>query len=124
RARAEESQSLLNYGFRFYRTYKLYEAGESLHKVQVWKGAQDQVAVSLQNELYITLPRGKRDQVEVTLDFREPLTAPVAKGAEVGQLTAKLGDRALATRPLTTLNEVPEGFFGRMIDSIRIWLTE
>jgi D-alanyl-D-alanine carboxypeptidase (penicillin-binding protein 5/6) len=125
RARAEESQSLLNYGFRFFRTYKLYEAGESLHKVRVWKGERDQVQVSLGSDLYVTIPSGQRDQVKVTLDFSEPLMAPVAEGTQVGRLTAKLGDQALAVRPLTTLQPVPEGgIFRRVIDSIRVWLTE
>ena len=125
RARAEESQSLLNYGFRFYRTYKLYEAGESLHKVRVWKGGQEQVKVSLKRDLYVTIPRGQRDQVEVTLDFSEPLMAPVAQGADVGRLTAKLGGETLAVRPLVTLHKVPEGgLFRRLIDSVRVWLTE
>ncbi|HKJ71820.1 MAG TPA: D-alanyl-D-alanine carboxypeptidase family protein [Gammaproteobacteria bacterium] len=125
RARAEQSQSLLNYGFRFYRTYKLYEAGEALHKVRVWKGARDHAPVSLKRDLYVTIPRGQRDQVKVTLDFREPLMAPVAEGQEVGKLTAKLGDKTLAVRPLTALNRIPEGgIFRRMIDSVRVWLTE
>jgi D-alanyl-D-alanine carboxypeptidase (penicillin-binding protein 5/6) len=125
RARAEESQSLLNYGFRFYRTYKLYEAGESLHQVRVWKGEREQVKVSLGRDLYVTIPRGQRDQVKVTLDFSEPLMAPVAEGKDVGRLTAKLGKQNLAVRPLTTLHAVPEGgIFRRIIDSIRVWLTE
>ncbi|HKJ88524.1 MAG TPA: D-alanyl-D-alanine carboxypeptidase family protein, partial [Gammaproteobacteria bacterium] len=125
RARAEESQSLLNYGFRFYRTYKLYNAGDSLHKVRVWKGANDHVAVSLPEDLYLTIPRGQRDQLDVKLDFKGPLMAPVAKGTPVGHLTAKLGDKTVATRPLTTLQTVPEGgFFRRVIDSFRVWLTE
>jgi D-alanyl-D-alanine carboxypeptidase (penicillin-binding protein 5/6) len=125
RARAEESQSLLNYGFRFYRTYKLYEAGESLHQVRVWKGDREQVAVSLSRDLHVTIPRGQRDQVKVTLDFSDPLMAPVAAGKEVGRLTAKLGDRTLAVRPLTTLQSVPEGgIIRRVIDSIRVWMTE
>ncbi|MFA9462118.1 D-alanyl-D-alanine carboxypeptidase family protein [Thiohalorhabdus sp. Cl-TMA] len=125
RARAEESQTLLNYGFRFYRTYKLYNAGESLHEVRVWKGAADHVGVSLPKDLYLTLPRGQRDRLEVTLNFGGPLMAPVPEGTEVGQLVAKLEDRTVTTRPLTTLQEIPEGgFFGRLIDSFRVWLTE
>lgn len=125
RARTEESQSLLNYGFRFFRTYQLYKAGETLHEVRVWKGERDQVAVSLDRDLHVTIPSGQRDQVKVTLDFSEPLVAPVPAGKEVGRLTAKLGDEVLARRPLTTLHEVPEGgFFRRLIDSIRIWWSE
>ncbi|HKL78360.1 MAG TPA: D-alanyl-D-alanine carboxypeptidase family protein [Gammaproteobacteria bacterium] len=125
RARAEESQSLLNYGFRFFRTYKLYEAGESLHEVRVFKGNRDKVKVALPRDLYVTIPRGQRDELEVTLDFKEPLIAPVSASAQVGTLTAKLNGDELAVRPLTTTKPVPEGgLFRRIIDSIRVWLTE
>ena len=125
RTRTEESQRLLNYGFRFYRTYKLYSAGENLHQVRVWKGARNQVQVALQKDLFVTIPRGQRKNLKVTLDFQEPLTAPVEKGREVGKLTAKLGGEALAVRPLTTVKPVAEGgLFRRLIDSFRLWLAE
>jgi len=123
RARAEESQSLLNYGFRFYRTYKLYEAGESLHEVQVFKGNRDKARVALPEDLFVTIPQGQRDQLEVTLDFKEPLIAPVDKGTRVGTLTAELDGRTLAERPLTILKPVPQGgLLQRLMDSVRIWL--
>ena len=125
RARAEESQSLLNYGFRFYRTYRLYTAGEPLHKVRIWKGARDQVQVALRRDLYATIPRGQRDNIEITLDFREPLSAPVDKAAQIGTLTASLKGRELVSRPLATRKAVAQaGFFGRIADSVRMWLTE
>ncbi|KPV40655.1 hypothetical protein AN478_05680 [Thiohalorhabdus denitrificans] len=125
RARAKESQELLDYGFRHFRTFKLYKAGEPLHEVRVWKGDRDNVRVTLPQDLYVTLPRNQRDRLEVTLDFSTPLTAPVAQGADVGRLTASLEDRTLATAPLTTLEEVPTGgFFRRTLDTFRAWFTE
>ncbi len=125
RSRTEESQSLLNYGFRFYRTYQLYRAGESLHQVRVWKGERNKVRVVLKEDLVVTIPRGQRKNLKVTLDFKEPLTAPVEEGAEVGRLTAKLKGETLAVRPLTTLEPVPEGgLFRQLIDSFRVWLAE
>jgi D-alanyl-D-alanine carboxypeptidase (penicillin-binding protein 5/6) len=124
KSRAEEMQSLLNYGFRFYRTYKLYSAGKPLHEVRVWKGAEDNAQVALQDDLYVTIPRGQRDKLEVTLDFREPLMAPVQARAQVGQLSVKLKDRELASRPLTTTQSVAKGnWLRRIIDSVHVWLT-
>ncbi|MFP4560702.1 MAG: D-alanyl-D-alanine carboxypeptidase family protein [Thiohalorhabdus sp.] len=124
RERAKESQELLDYGFQHFRTFKLYEAGEPLHDVRVWKGDRDHVEVALPQDLYVTLPQDQRDRLEVTLDFTTPLTAPVTQGSDVGRLTATLEDRTLATAPLTTLEEVPPGsFFRRALDSFRAWFT-
>lgn len=121
-ARAEASQSLLNYGFRFYRTYRLYQAGESIHEAPVWKGARRKVEVALDRDLYVTVPRGERERIEVTLDLRQPLLAPLDKGSEVGQIRVTLGDRELAERPLTTLQLLPEGGLLRQFtDSVRLW---
>jgi D-alanyl-D-alanine carboxypeptidase (penicillin-binding protein 5/6) len=125
KARAEEMQSLLNYGFRFYRTYKLYSAGKPLHEVQVWRGSKDKAAVALQEDLYVTIPNGQRENLEATLDFQEPLMAPVEKGTEVGKLKVGLESRQLAQRPLTVTETVPEGnWLRRIVDSVHVWLTE
>lgn len=124
KARAEEMQSLLNYGFRFFRTYKLYSAGKPLHEVRVWKGSEDKAQVALQEDLYVTIPRGQRENLEVTLDFREPLMAPVEARSQVGRLSVKLDGEELASRPLTTTQAVAQGnWLRRIIDSVHVWLT-
>ena len=58
-ARAEASQALLNYGFRFFETHKLYEGGNQLATSRVWKGATDSVSLGIDKPLYATIPRGQ-----------------------------------------------------------------
>ncbi len=121
-ARASESQSLLNYGFRFFETVQLYRAGEELAQGRVWKGETEQVALGLAEDLFITIPRGRYDDLDARVRMQPELKAPLAAGAEVGRISVHLGDEVVASRGLVTLGEVvPAGFFGRAWDGMRLW---
>ncbi len=125
RSRAEASQSLINYGFRFYRTYRLYQAGEPIHKAPVWKGQRQQVGVTLKRDLYVTVPRGKRERLDVTLELRQPLLAPLKAGEQVGRLQVNFGDKPMAERALVTRRALAQGgLFRWIVDSVRLWLPD
>src|SRR5690606_33983603 len=76
RERADASQALLNYGFRFFETHKLYEAGVELTRARVWKGATDETALAPADDIYVTIARGRYDQLEAVKDIQETLVAP------------------------------------------------
>jgi D-alanyl-D-alanine carboxypeptidase (penicillin-binding protein 5/6) len=121
-ARASESQSLLNYGFRFFETIQLYKAGQELAQGRVWKGEADQVALGLAEDLFITIPRGRYDDLDARIKMQPELRAPLATGVEVGRISVHLEDTVVASRGLVTLGEVaPAGFFGRAWDGMRLW---
>jgi len=123
-SRATESQSLLNYGFRFYETVQLYKAGQELAKSKIWKGEQDQVALGIKDDLFVTIPRGRYDDLEAKVQMPPVLTAPLAKDQQVGQILIRLEDKELAKRGLIALAAVPEaGFFGRTWDGISLWVS-
>lgn len=122
-ARATASQALLNYGFRFFETYQLYEAGDQISVEPVWKGAADEVALGVDRDLFVTIPRGRYDALEARLEVDGTLTAPLAQGESVGRLVVSLEDGDLAERPLVALGAVEQaGFFGRSIDGFRLWV--
>ena len=120
--RASESQTLLNYGFRFFETVQLYQGGQELARAQVWKGLADDVALGIGEELFVTIPRGRYDDLEARVEVQPQLTAPLAAGDVVGTIRVVLGDEAVASRDLITLGAVEEaGFFGSMMDSMTLW---
>lgn len=120
-ARAQESQALLNYGFRFFRTHKLYAAGEPLKSVRVWKGETDSLPLGLAEELYVTVPRGRYDQLNAKMIVGRTLTAPVKKGQQVGTVNLSLGGNTLMDRPLVALADVSEGgLWDRLVDSVML----
>ncbi|HKK22112.1 MAG TPA: D-alanyl-D-alanine carboxypeptidase family protein [Pseudohaliea sp.] len=123
-ARKNETRSLLNYGFRFYETAHLLDAGEELDKPRVWKGQADYVPVGVLDEIVLTLPRGKRQQVERRVALGENIEAPLAVGDSVGTLTLLLDGELLHQGPVVALQAVqPGGFFARLWDMVLMWLS-
>jgi len=122
-SRASESQTLLNYGFRFYETVQLYEAGQELATARVWKGLSEEVTLGLSEPVFVTIPRGRYDDLEAQVQMEPQLSAPLEVGAVVGSINVQLGDELIVSRDLVTLSAVEEaGFFGRSWDGMRLWM--
>jgi D-alanyl-D-alanine carboxypeptidase (penicillin-binding protein 5/6) len=118
-ARAEESQKLLNYGFRFYQTHRLFAAGEPLKTVRIWKGEREQLPLGLEEDLHVTIPRGDYQKLRLRTRTHPQITAPVRRGQEMGRLIVQLGDEVLADVPLVALADVGEGgMVHNLLDSI------
>ena len=121
-SRVSESQSLLNYGFRFFETVQLYKAGQELAQGKVWKGEEDQVRLGIRDELFVTIPRGRYDDLDAQVEMRPELIAPISEGEEVGQISIRLGDDEIISRGLVALQSINEsGFFGRTWDGMSMW---
>ncbi|NRB71217.1 MAG: D-alanyl-D-alanine carboxypeptidase [Xanthomonadales bacterium] len=121
-SRAAESQSLLNYGFRFFETVQLYRAQEQLTEARVWKGEQEMLALGAAEDLFVTIPRGRYEDLEAKLHLQEDIQAPVIQGQELGRVSVELDGALLADLGLQALVAVPEaGFFGRSWDSLMLW---
>ena len=123
-ARAQESQKLLNYGFRFFDTFRLYQRGAVINQSRIWGGAQDQLKIGVSEDIYLTVPKGQRDEMTAQLNLPETLEAPVQAGQQLGTLNVKLGDKVLMEQPLVALQTVEQGgFFKRIWDTILQFFT-
>ncbi|MEE4108622.1 MAG: D-alanyl-D-alanine carboxypeptidase family protein [Halieaceae bacterium] len=123
RARKQETRSLLNYGFRFFDTEAAVDGGEELEKPRVWKGKADFISVGIADDLVLTLPRGKSDDIEQTLLLVDPIEAPLAVGDAVGELTLTLDGEVLVQKPVVALEPLERaGFFARLWDMILMWI--
>lgn len=121
-ARARETQKLLNYGFRYFETLSLYEAGAELTRNRIWKGVQDQVSLGVIDDIVITVPRGSRNDVKANLEVDTIIEAPVEQGQELGNLKIALNGETLVEQPLVALKPVEEaGFFARLWDAIKLF---
>ena len=122
-ARAQESQKLLNWGFQFFDSVKLYGAGEAVKSLEVWKGKADQVRVGVVADLFVTVPKGEAGKLKAELLSQQPLIAPLASGQRVGTLRVTLEGRPHGEYPLVALQDVPQaGFLGRVWDTLRLWI--
>jgi D-alanyl-D-alanine carboxypeptidase (penicillin-binding protein 5/6) len=121
-SRASETQTLLNYGFRFFETVQLYQSGQELTRARVWKGLEEEIPLGLTEEMFVTIPSGRYDDLEAQVQMQPQLTAPLAAGATVGRINVVLGEETIASRDLVTLAAAEEaGFFGSTWDSLQLW---
>lgn len=107
--RANESQSLINWGMRFFESRLLYAAGDQLAVSRVYRGDRKEVRLGVAEPLWVLFPQGQAERVRLTLELFEPFEAPLAEGARVGEIIATLGDQQLASRPLVVLDAVESG---------------
>ncbi|MBL8269094.1 D-alanyl-D-alanine carboxypeptidase family protein [Steroidobacter sp.] len=122
RAREDASAALLNYGFNFYQTRKLYANKAPVMTVKVWKGEDEEVPLGVAQDIYATVPRGQENLLSAAADVTDPLFAPLSPDKAAGQLRITLGDKVIGTYPLHPTKEVPEaGFFGRLSDDVKLW---
>jgi serine-type D-Ala-D-Ala carboxypeptidase (penicillin-binding protein 5/6) len=121
-SRAQESLKLLNYGFQQFDTVHLYAKGHVLATPEVFKGSANQVKIGVNKELYITVPTGVAGRLQPVLERAPSVLAPIEVGQVMGTVKLMDGKTVLTQFPVVALEAVPEaGFFGRMIDSFRLW---
>lgn len=117
--RVRASRALLDYGFRFYDTYKLYAAGQTLTTRRIWKGAENEIPLGLDQDLYVTIPRGRRNDIKAKLVVDSTILAPAKQGQTFGSIHIELGDKELTTQPLVALTAMPEGgIWHRLVDNV------
>jgi serine-type D-Ala-D-Ala carboxypeptidase (penicillin-binding protein 5/6) len=122
-ARASEAQTLLNYGFQYYDTVQMYQNGQTINTLRVWKGATDSVAAGFVADQYLTLPKGQAPKLKLTMEAVEPLVAPIARGQRVGLVRVTLDGKPVGEYPLQAMADVPlASLFGRAWDTVRLWI--
>jgi D-alanyl-D-alanine carboxypeptidase (penicillin-binding protein 5/6) len=121
--RAQESLKLLNFGFQYFDAVKLYDKDQAISQLRVFKGSENAVKAGFADDFVLSLPKGAAARLKVQLVSRQPLLAPVALGQEVATLKVFVDDQPWGEYPVAALQDVPlAGWFGRLWDTIRLWL--
>jgi D-alanyl-D-alanine carboxypeptidase (penicillin-binding protein 5/6) len=121
-ARANESQALLNYGFRFYETRLLWEQGEVLASARIWKGAEENIDLIVKDSVYVTIAKGTGDQLETNVETPAKLMAPIQLTTPIARATASVSGETVAATELYSSIEVPEGSFMQTSwDEVLLW---
>jgi D-alanyl-D-alanine carboxypeptidase (penicillin-binding protein 5/6) len=119
RARSTEAERLLEYGFREFREYRLFEAGQTVREADVWLGAAPKVALVPRETVAVTMSRAARDGMEVRLVLGNPVPAPIAKGQELGRVEIAAPGMEPWSVPLVAAEAVPEaGLLGRITGAL------
>ena len=122
KARMRENAKLLRYGFSFFETHNVYQAGQSIDTSRIWKGAKETLAVGLQNDLYITVERGQYSKLDASILLNLPIIAPTNIGDNVGNIEIKYAGELLVQRPVVALEDIAEGgIVSQLIDSVLLY---
>lgn len=124
KARAEEGERLADWAFREYGNYRLFAAGDKIDDADVWLGTTAKVPLTVGKDLVVTLPRKSRKDMKVTLDYTQPVPAPVSKGEQLGKVVVTAPDTPQVEAPLYAGAAVERmGPFGRaaMVAAHLIW---
>lgn len=121
--RVNYSEALLNYGFRFFNTKKLFAANSPVAHARVWKGTRAHVALGLDKAMYVTYPQGRGHLLQAQEQLPAHIMAPLKRGQALGRLVVKLGSKTLRKAPLHVLKSVPEGgLWTRLVDSAELFV--
>lgn len=117
KSRESESKQLLSYGFRFFETVSPTKAGDTVTEAKVWMGEQDQLSVGVNEDIYMTLPKGNAAKLTAEVEFDRELVAPITEGEKVGTIIYSVEGDEVATADLIAQADVDEGsLFKQLID--------
>jgi serine-type D-Ala-D-Ala carboxypeptidase (penicillin-binding protein 5/6) len=118
-ARADQSQALLNWGFRQFETLALKEPDQIVAEPRIWKGREKYLPIGVNESFFVTIPRGSQENLRLEISLPDDIEAPVDAGQQLGVMHAVLGDEKMATRQLIAMESVPRGgFFRVLIDMV------
>ena len=124
KARTRESERLLEWGFREFNNYALFQAGETVVDAEVWLGETPTVPLVANEDVIATLPRKARREMKVTATFEGPIPAPIVAGDQIAKLVVTApGSEALEV-PLYAGADVGQlGVFGRLLAALKhiVW---
>lgn len=119
KTRLAATQRLLDYGFRFFKTRRIYEAGEVVSSAKIWMGQSEEIMLGVAEDLYVTLPNDAFDTLHSQIELSTYIKAPARIGQEFGRSVLTADNQIIGEVPLLALQKVEEGgIFRRMKHSI------
>ncbi len=110
-ARANEAERITRWAFRDFAMKTLFERGKIIDTADVWLGAEDEVALSLRDDVELLIPIEIASDIRAEYSFTNPIQAPIRAGEEVGTLTVTIPNQDPLTYPLIAASSVESGGF-------------
>ncbi|MDQ2993421.1 MAG: D-alanyl-D-alanine carboxypeptidase, partial [Pseudomonadota bacterium] len=117
--RANDTEALLNFGYHFFESHKVFAANQKLSEPRIWLGKVKNIPMGIPKDFIVTIPAGKSKDVKATMVLNKDLRAPIIKGREYGVVKVTIDDKEIATCPIVALADNPTGgIFKRCYDHI------
>ena len=117
-ARVADANKLLIWGFRFFETHMIHPASQALQNLRVWMGNTMRLDVGLSHDLYVTIPHGQFDKLDVSISIPKTIKAPIELNSQIGTYTIALHDKIIVEQPIIALTGIKAGsLWSRIKDS-------
>jgi D-alanyl-D-alanine carboxypeptidase (penicillin-binding protein 5/6) len=115
RSRSREGQRLLEYGFRNFKTYHMFTAGQVIDVAEVWLGAETRVPMVVEQPVTITMSRFDRARMTATLVYDSPIPAPIKTGQAIAHIRISVPEKDDIIVPLLAGSDIESlGGFGKI----------
>lgn len=109
RSHFRESMKLYNYGFAQFEAVPIARSGQVMGKARVGKGTVDWINVVAEQDVCTVVKKGEKGIVSHRISFQPFVTAPVAKGQALGNVTVYENKKEVLKVALVSEKEVPKG---------------
>ena len=121
--RSRESIKLLNWALRNYDTVQVAKKNEDLLSLKVWMGKKPKVNVSVNENLFFTVPKRKKSTVKAIVEYNQPIQAPIKKGDEIGKIKVYIaGNLKKETKILSNEDIKRTNIFNRVFRSLNYFV--
>lgn len=124
-ARVNASQTLLNYGFRFYEAKTIYKPKTDILTQKIWKAEQEEIALQVKHNVSVTIPRGRYQDLNISSNIPSQIIAPISANTVIGTLDVSLDGKSIASANLYAASNIEQaGIFKRAMDSVKLWFAD
>ncbi len=120
--RREEAQKLLDFGFRQFRPFDVYEKGQQIAQARVWGGSKRWVDLVATQDFRMALSPKEQETVQLKLDYTGPLLAPVKSGEVIGKIRMIIDGKTVGETPVATAESIDavQSMWQKALDSVLI----
>lgn len=120
--RESEARRMLEWGFKSFKPFRLFDADEKVSDALVWGGEKHYVPLVGDGDIDLLLPTSATGAVSAEVIYNGPIKAPIKKGDQIATLRVNAAES-------TATNEIPlyagediksSGFAMRGIDSLLV----
>lgn len=123
--RADESAKLMEWALSSFENIDLLKSGQVIETVETSFAKEDMLNLTINRDVRVTVPKGQKDNVQIKASYDLPIKAPVKKGDKIGDLQIVVPEVGEFSVPLLAAVDLEEaGFFGTMIEKLKIMLSD
>ena len=122
--RSSQSLKLLNWGYRNTNTFEISKKDETIFEIDTWLGVKPKVKAATEEDFYVTINKKDIRYLNVSLDYKGPIQAPIYKDNEIVKIIVTQKDNIIKEIPLYAAEDVKKvNFFKSLLTSLNylIW---